>query len=325
MNAGLLGRIGMLVVVAGGSAGVTWAVVDHTPPPISAAGPAAWVDDPLDGSVLSADTGQLTVVAHATDPDGIDTVVLSVDGDEVDTTTAAPEQLVTARLRWTPPGPGTYHLAVVGRDPAGHPTPAGLATVQIGTGADQSTTTTTVPSSTTVPPDTTAGELAAGSTSSTSDTTSTTASTSSTTATSQPASTTTTTTRPTTTTTRPTTTTTRPTTTTTTRPTTTTTACTPSTPRNTAPADGTSTTSRTPTLQWAYSTCTPDQFQIELSRDPQFLRIETAGSVPGSSTSWTPGTLACGTQYYFHVRAVVGRSIGAWSTPTSFDVICRIA
>ena len=108
------------------------------------------------------------------------------------------------------------------------------------------------------------------------------------------------------------------------RPTTTTTACTPSTPRNTAPADGSSTTSRTPTLQWAYAACTPDQFQIELSLDPQFLRIETAGSVPGSSTSWVPGTLACGT-HYFHVRAIVGRSIGAWSAPTSFDVICRVA
>ena len=102
MNAGLLGRIGMLLVVVGGSAAATWTVVDHTPPPISAAGPAAWVDDPLDGSVRPADTGQLTVVAHATDPDGIDTVILSVDGDEVDTSTAAPDQLVTARAALDP-------------------------------------------------------------------------------------------------------------------------------------------------------------------------------------------------------------------------------
>ncbi len=320
MTGGLLGRIGMLLIVAAGSAAVTWNVVDHPAGPTSVAGPAAWIDDPLNGSVWPADTGELTVVAHATDPDGITAVVLSVDDDEVDTSTAASDPLVTAHLHWTPPGPGTYQLSVVGRDPAGHPTPAGLATVQIGAEGEPSTT-TTAPPSTTVPPETTSpDELAAGSTSSTSETTSVTGPTSSTTTTSAPV-TTTTTTRSTTTTTRPTTTTTRPTTTTTT---TTTTACAPSTPRNTAPADGSSTTSRTPTLQWAYVACTPDQFQIELSLDPQFLRIETAGSVPGSSTSWVPGTLACGTNY-FHVRAFVGRSIGAWSATTSFDVICRVA
>lgn len=298
MNGLLLGRLGAAVVVAGGSAGVTWAVTDTGQDASTTAGPAAWIDDPLDGSVLPADVGEVVVVAHATDPDGIVAVVLSVGGTEVDAATMPADDLVTADdLRWSPPGPGTYELRVVGRDPGGAATPPGIAHVQVGADEEQPTTTT-------VPGDTTTLPEASPSSTATPGSTSTTVAGS-------------TTTRPgVTTTTAP-----GATTSTTSTPTTT---CTPGTTTNQSPAHGGSVGTKTPTLEWAYAGCGPDSFSIEVSRDPAFSRTEAQGSASGAERSWvvTP-ELSCNITYWFRVRAVVGRTAGAWSSTTSFTVSFR--
>lgn len=297
MNGMLLGRLGAALAVAGSSAGVTWAVTDTSHDPITTAGPAAWIDDPLDGSALPADVGEVVVVAHATDPDGIVEVVLSVDGTDVDAATMSADDLVTADdLRWTPDGPGTYELRVVGRDPGGATTPPAIAHVQVGADEEQPTTTTVPGDTTTVPGDTTSSsEVAAGSTSTTAA-----GSTSS-----RPGVTTTT----------------APATTTSTTRQTTTTTCAPGTTTNQSPAHGGSVGTKTPTLEWGYAGCGPDGFSIQVSRDAAFSRVETQGSAPGTDRSWvvTP-ELSCDVPYWFRVRAAVGRLVGAWSTPTSFTV-----
>lgn len=298
MNGLLLGKVGAVLVVAGGSAGVTWAVTDGGSDLVTTAGPAAWIDDPLDGSVLPADVGEVIVVAHATDPDGIVEVVLTVDGAEVDSADTGGDDLETADdLRWTPRGPGTYELRVIGRDPSGATTPPGIAKLQVGTDEEQPATTTTT---TTGPADSTSSTEAA-----LESTTSSTAVGGSTT------------TRPVTGTTTPTT---APaTTTSTTRPTTPTT-CVVGRPVNVTPTFG---GTKTPTLEWTYDGCAVDLFSVEVSRDQQFLRTEASGNVPGTDRAWTTPPLTCDFTYWFRVSALLGRTWGTPSSPTSFTVSFR--
>lgn len=289
MNGLLIGKVGAVLVVAGGSAGVTWAVTDDGSDLITTAGPAAWVDDPLDGSVLPSDVGEVIVVAHATDPDGIVEIVLTVDGAEVDSADTGGDDLEkTEELRWTPGEPGTYELRAFGRDPGGATTPPGIAVVQVGTDEEQPATTTT----TTGPADSTSSsEVAAESTTTTaSGSTTTRPVTGTTTATTAPA------------------------TTTTTRPTTT---CVLGTPVNVSPTFG---GTKTPTLEWTYDGCAVDQFSVEVSRDQQFLRTEASANVPGTDRAWTTPPLSCDTTYWFRVRALLGRTWGTWSSPTSFTI-----
>lgn len=300
MSGLLLGRLGAAVVVVGGSAGVTWAVTDTGQDPTTTAGPAAWIDDPLDASVLPADVGEVVVVAHATDPDGIVAVVLTVDGAEVDAATMPADDLVIADdLRWSPPGPGTYELRVVGRDPGGATTPPGIAHVQVGADEEQPTTTTVPGDTTTVPGDsTTSSEATPGSTSTTAAGSTTT----------RPGVTTTT----------------APGATTSTSSAPTTTTCVPGTTTNQSPAHGGSVGTKTPTLEWAYAGCGPDSFSVQVSRDAAFSRTEAEGSAAGTDRSWVVSPeLSCNITYWFRVRSVVGRTTGAWSSPTSFTVSFR--
>lgn len=307
MNGLLLGRVGVMLAVTGSAAGVTWAVTDGGADHITTAGPSAWVDDPLDGSVLASDVDEVIVVAHATDPEGIVAVVLSVDGDEIDTATTSGDALVLADdLRWSPRGPGTYELTVVGRDPSGAATPPGTATVQVGSDAEQPTTTTTSP---------VAGDSTSSTESGLDAPTSTDPTSTASTSVSQRS-------RPEPTTTPSATSTTPPIATTTTQPITTTT-CVPGRPTNTSPPDGAVVATKTPTLQWTYSGCPPELFQIEISRDASFLRVEPSGRVAGAERQWTPPPLACDISFWFRVRAELGASAGAWSAPTSFTASFR--
>ncbi len=303
MNGLLLGKVGAVLVVAGGSAGVTWAATESGSDVLTNAGPAAWIDDPLGGSVLPSDVDEVIVVAHATDPDGIVAIVLTVDGAEVDAADTGGDDLETADdLLWSPPGPGTYELRVIGRDPGGATTPPGIATVQVGTDEEQPTTTTTTGDTTTVPEESTSStEVALGSTSTTRAGGSTTT---------QPGATTT----------KPATTLPTTTTTTTTRP------CVPDIPVNTSPGDGDTVPEQSPLLQWSYSGCQSDTFRIEVSDDPSFdpnFSSVIQGTVAGTERQWTTPPLTCGTWYYFRVRAVAGGGASDWSQSTSFQTSGR--
>jgi hypothetical protein len=295
VNGLLIGKVGAVLAVAGGSAGITWAATGSGSDVITSAGPAAWIDDPLDGSVLPGDAGQVTVVAHATDPDGIVEIVLTVDGDDVDSTGTGGGDLETADdLRWTPRGPGTYELRVFGRDPSGATTPPGIAKVQVGTDEEQPATTTT----TTGPADSTSStDVALDSTTTAPGAPTTRPVTGTTTATTQPTTTTSTTAPPTTT-------------------------CVLATPLNVTPTFG---GTKTPTLEWTYDGCAADQFRLQLSRDEAFYptRIEVEGTAPGTDRRWITPELQCDITYWFRVRAEAGRSFGAWSAPTSFTVSFR--
>jgi hypothetical protein len=304
----LLGKVGAVLVVAGGSAGITWAATGSGSEVITNAGPAAWIDDPLDGSVLPSDAGEVTVVAHATDPDGIVEIVLTVDGADLDSADTGGDDLETADdLRWTPRGPGTYELRVIGRDTGGATTPPGIAVVQVGTDEEQpaTTTTTTLPDGSTVPEDSTSSsEAALESTTTAPGATTTTRPVTGTTATTAPATTT------------------PGATTTTTRPVTTTT-CVPDAPVNTSPFHGESVGTRTPTLAWAYRGCTPALFRIVVTPGPELAPIEAGATVAGTEQTWETPVLACGT-HWFHVRAESGPNVSAWSQATSFTLFARV-
>ncbi len=58
-------------------------------------------------------------------------------------------------------------------------------------------------------------------------------------------------------------------------------------------------------LNWNYTdSCTPDTFEILLSKDSNFSVIEHTGTVPGSTTTWTAPALDDAEEYFWRVRAV---------------------
>jgi hypothetical protein len=75
-----------------------------------AAGPRAWIDDPLHGSDLPLAAHE--IVCHGSDPNGVSQLEIKVNGAVVASVPSAdPSQtLVTARYTWTPPAPGNYTL-----------------------------------------------------------------------------------------------------------------------------------------------------------------------------------------------------------------------
>ena len=57
-------------------------------------------------------------------------------------------------------------------------------------------------------------------------------------------------------------------------------------------------------LNWNYTdSCTPDNFEITLSKDISFSAIEHTGTVAGSAITWTAPTLDDAEEYYWRVRA----------------------
>ena len=108
--------------------------------------PKAWIDDPLAWTTITS--VPVTVVAHATDPDGVAAVRLSVDGAPVVTADASGDALVTVELPWTPPGPGVFIIEVVGIDASGEEGAPASAPIRVVTG-EETTTTVTRPTSTT--------------------------------------------------------------------------------------------------------------------------------------------------------------------------------
>lgn len=281
---------GALAAVAG--AALTLVFVDPTvatPPPVA----QAWIDEPLHGSTHPE--GEIELTAHATDPDGVAEVRLTIDGDEVHVEVASGEdELVTVETTWEPPGPGTYELAAVAEDEGGHAGAGATATFTVGDPGAPTTTSTTAP-----------GDPTTTSTSAPGDPT--------TTETTEPGETTTT----------GSTGTTRPPATTTTRPPTTTTAapCRPSVPRLVSPGDDQAVPTRTPRLTWSYSGCGPSSFTVQVSSNDQFLSARGvylhSVTVDGAAGNviW-PQALQCET-HYWRVRATAAGGTSAWSTVRS--------
>ncbi len=246
-------------------------------------GGEVWIDQPL-GAVVITWT-PVTVTAHATHPAGVTKVRLAVDGGTVAEVAAGGETLETVEMSWAPPGSGVYLLEVSGFGGGEWGIPGSVVvTVDLG----ETEVITTSASTTTTPRATTT--------------------TTSTTTTTTPRTTTTSTTTSTTT------------TTTTTAPTTTTstTTCNLGTP---SPAGVSGTGTFSPTVSWFYSACRePEEFEIQVSRTTDFLRLEWEGLAAGDQRSTTVDVPADCTTYYWRIRTYDLGSYGPWSGVASFSV-----
>jgi hypothetical protein len=283
MHVALAVKIGAGVVAGGLAVGAAYVLVAD-PTPALAGVPQAWIDDPLPGTVVVG--GPIEVVAHATDPHGVDEVELRVDGEEVATEDASGDRIVEMQLSWEPPGNGSFELAVRGRSSSGWGAP-GTVTVRVA--AAEVAPPTSTPGTTLVP-----GQPAPSSTSSTG--TSSTTTPGATAPGGAPSPTTTpgaTVPR-----TSPT-----PTTTTPPRTTPTTNPCANVAPTPAAPANGSSVVN-TPRLSWTFPSCPVDVFLVQVSRDPAFARFEVNASVSSSARSYTTPALASCTTFYWRVAAV---------------------
>jgi hypothetical protein len=105
--------------------------------------PLAWIDVPLDGSVLAV--APLDVMSHAADPSGITQFELRVNGAVI-STDASPDTkstLATISQTWSPAAPGDYTVQVRAENPAG--TWSDYATVNVRIGFPDRSPTLTAP------------------------------------------------------------------------------------------------------------------------------------------------------------------------------------
>jgi hypothetical protein len=94
-------------------------------------GPAIWIDQPLDGSLVSP--GPLTITAHASSPMGIKVVEFfsSNQAGYIGYVKADGSHLFEAQVEWTPPGPGKYNLSVRAVDNNGGIGDQAWSTIQV--------------------------------------------------------------------------------------------------------------------------------------------------------------------------------------------------
>jgi len=98
-------------------------------------GPRTWIDRPLDGA--TAPLAPLTLMAHASDIDGVASIEFSVDGKQVSAQGAGGAKLGQAIYEWTPPGPGIYLVEVRAIDSGGNPGSPASSQVTISSEASQ--------------------------------------------------------------------------------------------------------------------------------------------------------------------------------------------
>jgi hypothetical protein len=98
---------------------------------VDADGPVVHIDAPATGSRYSP--GPLTVVSTVTDPDGLSTAELRVEGKRVARVTLSGSSEETTQFTWTPTRAGEYELSVRARDLNGAWGAADEVTVEIET------------------------------------------------------------------------------------------------------------------------------------------------------------------------------------------------
>ncbi len=120
----------LLVIVLSAACGPTSSAIPEDVP----TGPGAWIDAPLDGSTIPL--ASYDVVSHASDPGGMSTFELSVNGQVVSTDPAGGDQagqtIAHISQPWLPPAPGTYLLEVRAANGNGDYGPSAFAQVQVG-------------------------------------------------------------------------------------------------------------------------------------------------------------------------------------------------
>lgn len=250
--------------------------------------PQAWIDQPLNGSLLPLQP--VVVTAHATDPDGVASVDLIVDGEAVGTVVVAPPANITVvDFTWIAGAPGRYQLTVRGQGVTGKGSVTSvLVSVE---GAD-----TAVP---TASPSPDSQPTATPTTSPTAQPTVTTTAaptaspTAQATASPTPA------------------------------------PCTPPAPDLHSPSDGfvfTIPDDVPPTLRWGYRPppeCAPSGFRVQIAADRQFNSIVASSNLPGTASEWTPPVDALANCATYSWRVTPRRSDGtlaAHSEVWSFSI-----
>ncbi|MGB3904372.1 MAG: Ig-like domain-containing protein [Anaerolineae bacterium] len=89
-----------------------------------------WLDRPLDGSKLPL--GPVTILAHASDADGVASFEFFVDNDPLATAPAAGDRLGEGTVGWTPTEPGTYTIRARAIDTQGNPGSEATSVVTVG-------------------------------------------------------------------------------------------------------------------------------------------------------------------------------------------------
>lgn len=84
----------------------------------SGAGPQTWIDWPLDNTRVPLEP--LIMQAHASDSNGVRSLVFMVSGTQIGFSAVSGGRLETASIEWAPPGPGTYTVQVYAVDTAGN-------------------------------------------------------------------------------------------------------------------------------------------------------------------------------------------------------------
>jgi len=124
----------LLVIVLSAACGPNSSAVPEDVP----TGPGAWIDAPLDGSTIPL--AAYNVVSHASDPAGMSTFELSVNGQVVSTDPVEGDQagqtIAHSSQPWLPPAPGTYLLEVRAANVNGEYGPSAFVHVQVGDGVE---------------------------------------------------------------------------------------------------------------------------------------------------------------------------------------------
>jgi hypothetical protein len=98
--------------------------------PSSTQGPAAWIEQPLDGSTLPLQPQEIT--AHGSDVDGVTSLQFYVDGTLLARKPVGGGPLEHATVAWDPSRPGVYRVTVAATDSQGNVGPEALAVVTVG-------------------------------------------------------------------------------------------------------------------------------------------------------------------------------------------------
>jgi len=93
------------------------------------AGPQAWIDTPLDNTVLPL--GPVTIIAHASAEGGVAAMEFTIDDQPYRSVAADGGRLVWREVEWNPPGFGTYRIGVrgIGADGAAGSLVSSLVTI----------------------------------------------------------------------------------------------------------------------------------------------------------------------------------------------------
>jgi hypothetical protein len=93
-------------------------------------GPMTWLDRPLDGSHLPL--GPVTILAHASDTDGVASFEFFIDGNPLATVPGGGGRLGNATAGWTPTEPGTYTVGARATDSGGNTGSEATSVVTVG-------------------------------------------------------------------------------------------------------------------------------------------------------------------------------------------------